>query len=166
MKSFYDKTDFPWFQVFEDNVEVIRDECLAVKDEFITWPEPDYHNGLWNVYGLFDYPIGSTELAHKAPRTAALIKEHVPLHGTAAFSVLRAGAEIYSHRGLVSAYTRMHLPLVVPEGELGFTVRGETRKWQYGKTWAFNDRLQHAAFNKSDQDRYILLIDFKRTPKT
>jgi ornithine lipid ester-linked acyl 2-hydroxylase len=42
------------------------------------------------------------------------------------------------------------------------TVAGETRTWIEGKCLVFDDTSVHEAWNKSDSDRLILLLDFLR----
>jgi aspartyl/asparaginyl beta-hydroxylase (cupin superfamily) len=48
--------------------------------------------------------------------------------------------------------------LVVPEG-CGFRVGGETREWRPGQAWAFDDTIEHEAWNDSDKPRAILILD-------
>ena len=48
----------------------------------------------------------------------------------------------------------VHLPLIVPEG-CGFRVGAETRTWQVGTAWAFDDTIEHEAWNDSDSPRAI-----------
>jgi aspartyl/asparaginyl beta-hydroxylase (cupin superfamily) len=50
------------------------------------------------------------------------------------------------------------LPLIVPDG-CAFRVGGETRAWEEGKAWAFDDTIDHEAWNRSDQLRAILIFD-------
>jgi aspartyl/asparaginyl beta-hydroxylase (cupin superfamily) len=52
----------------------------------------------------------------------------------------------------------VHLPLIVPPG-CRFRVGGETREWEVGKAWVFDDTIEHEAFNDSDEPRVILIFD-------
>ena len=52
----------------------------------------------------------------------------------------------------------MHLPLIVPPG-CGFRVGGETRLWEEGKAFAFDDTIEHEAWNDSDAPRAVLIFD-------
>jgi aspartyl/asparaginyl beta-hydroxylase (cupin superfamily) len=54
--------------------------------------------------------------------------------------------------------TTVHLPLVVPDG-CGFRVGAETRTLEVGKAWAFDDTIEHEAWNDSDEPRAILILD-------
>jgi aspartyl/asparaginyl beta-hydroxylase (cupin superfamily) len=52
----------------------------------------------------------------------------------------------------------VHLPLIVPDG-CEFRVGGETRPWRIGKAFAFDDTIEHEAWNRSNEDRAVLIID-------
>jgi len=38
-------------------------------------------------------------------------------------------------------------------------VGNDTREWQEGKAWVFDDTIEHEAWNDSDQTRVILLFE-------
>ena len=50
------------------------------------------------------------------------------------------------------------VPLIVPPG-CRFRVGGETRTWQEGVALAFDDTIDHEAWNDSDQLRVVLIFD-------
>ena len=52
----------------------------------------------------------------------------------------------------------MHLPLIVPAG-CQFRVGGETRQWRVGEAFAFDDTIEHEAWNRSGERRAVLIID-------
>jgi aspartyl/asparaginyl beta-hydroxylase (cupin superfamily) len=52
----------------------------------------------------------------------------------------------------------VHLPLIVPE-KCGFRVGGETREWEVGTAFAFDDTIEHEAWNDSDHHRAVLIFD-------
>lgn len=80
---------------------------------------------------------------------------------TAMFSLLRPGARIAPHTGMVNTRLTCHLPLVVPPG-CGFRVGNETREWEVGKLLIFDDSIEHEAWNNSDRDRVVLIFDIWR----
>ena len=51
-----------------------------------------------------------------------------------------------------------HLPLIVPAG-CGFRVGASTREWRIGEAFAFDDTIEHEAWNESDELRVVLIID-------
>ena len=52
----------------------------------------------------------------------------------------------------------VHLPLIVP-ADCGFRVGGETRAWVEGEAFAFDDTIEHEAWNESNQPRVVLILD-------
>jgi len=77
---------------------------------------------------------------------------------TAFFSVLRPRTHLPAHTGVSNVRAIIHLPLVVPAG-CRFRVGGETREWRAGEAWAFDDTIEHEAWNDSDELRAILIFD-------
>lgn len=103
------------------------------------------------------------EACARAPRTAALVESlplcRIPGRAPAVFfSILKAGSNIPPHTGVTNVRSIVHLPLVVPEN-CGFRVGGETREWRVGEAFAFDDTIEHEAWNRSGQDRAVLIID-------
>jgi len=50
------------------------------------------------------------------------------------------------------------LPLIVP-GNCQFRVGGEIREWREGEAFAFDDTIEHEAWNDSDRPRVVLIFD-------
>ena len=74
------------------------------------------------------------------------------------FSVLSSGTHILPHTGVSNSRVVVHLPLVLP-GQCALTVAGIEREWQKGQLLIFDDTFEHEAWNRSDSDRVILLMD-------
>lgn len=55
---------------------------------------------------------------------------------------------------------RCHLPLIIPNEELcAIRVGDEVRHWKEGELMIFDDSFEHEAWNKSDEDRIVLMFD-------
>jgi aspartyl/asparaginyl beta-hydroxylase (cupin superfamily) len=74
------------------------------------------------------------------------------------FSLLRPKTRIPPHTGVTNSRAIVHLPLTIPEG-CGFRVGGETRPWIEGRPFAFDDTIEHEAWNDSDSIRTVLILD-------
>jgi aspartyl/asparaginyl beta-hydroxylase (cupin superfamily) len=74
------------------------------------------------------------------------------------FSILEPHTRIPPHTGSSNVRATVHLPLVVPGG-CGFRVGAETRIVEAGKAWAFDDTIEHEAWNDSAEPRAILILD-------
>ena len=57
---------------------------------------------------------------------------------------------------------RLHYGVEIPDGDITFTVKGEEKKWENGKCFAFNDFYEHGGWNNTDYDRIILIVDLDR----
>lgn len=69
--------------------------------------------------------------------------------------------KIFTHRGDKNII-RLHLGLIIPEGDIGFCVRGVYKKWKEGKCLAFNDFYEHMGWNNTQKERIILIVDLDR----
>jgi aspartate beta-hydroxylase len=176
--EYFDREHFPWLPELEAETDVIRAEVmeLLASDDpglspYVTMPPgtPENiwtelnHNPAWSALHLWKDGERVEGACARAPRTAQIV-ERLPLAGipgrapTVFFSILRAGKHIPPHNGVTNTRTIIHLPLIVPAG-CAFRVGGETREWREGEAFAFDDTIEHEAWNRSDQDRAVLILD-------
>ncbi|HEV2864991.1 MAG TPA: aspartyl/asparaginyl beta-hydroxylase domain-containing protein, partial [Allosphingosinicella sp.] len=126
------------------------------------WAELN-HSRRWSAWFLWEDGVKNDVNCARCPATAAAL-EAVPLLDlpgkgpTAMFSILEPRTRIPPHTGSNNVRTTVHLPLIVPEG-CGFRVGAESRQWQVGTAWAFDDTIEHEAWNDSDAPRAILIFD-------
>ena len=117
----------------------------------------------WSALHLWRDGKRIDEACARAPKTAKIV-EKLPLAGipgrapTVFFSILQAGKHIRPHTGVTNTRTIIHLPLIVPP-DCAFRVGGETREWVEGRAFAFDDTIEHEAWNRSEQDRAVLILD-------
>ena len=176
--EFFDREHFPWLSELEAATAEIRAELetiLAMPEARIE-PYVDMAPGTpqnkwtpldksldWGSLHLWRDGRKFEEACELAPRTAAIL-EGMPLcqipgrAPTVFFSILKAGAHIPPHTGVTNTRTIVHLPLIVP-GQCEFRVGGETREWREGEAFAFDDTIEHEAWNRSDEDRAVLILD-------
>ena len=176
--EFFARESFPWLGEVEAATDAIREELVAALNEDQSGIEPyiAFEEGLplrqwkelnnsrrWGAYFLWNQ--GRSETAHlkRCPRTAAALAKvpqvNIPGRGpTAFFSILEARTKIPAHTGVTNTRVTVHVPLIVPPG-CGFRVGGETREWQVGTGWVFDDTIEHEAWNDSDAPRAILIFD-------
>jgi beta-hydroxylase len=162
LKAVYDKTDYPFLAELERHWEVFRDECLAIQDKFVRWPAHGYVNGEWSIFHMLEEPDGKPrEAALKlCPRSTELALTIVPRPGTAGFFRLGPQTHLRAHADKKPNVLRLHLALVVPDGDIGFRVRDHSLRWTAGKTFAFPDSFEHTAWNMTEEPRYVFLCDF------
>ena len=123
-------------------------------------------NESWTSAYLWQNGAPDTDVMACCPETVKLM-ESLPLtkiNGLAPsvlFSKLNAGATIAPHTGMLNARLICHLPLMVPP-ECGLRVGQDERQVKRGEGWAFDDSINHEAWNRSDEERIILLFDVWR----
>jgi aspartate beta-hydroxylase len=178
--EFFERSDFPWLDALEAGTDVMREELLAALADpgsdaeivpYVDYPSdkpldqwrPLNRSKQWSAYYLLKDGVRANSHLARCPRTAALL-EAAPLADvpgqapTAFFSMLQPRTRIPPHTGVTNARLVCHVPLVVPPG-CGFRVGSETRHWERGKAWVFDDTIEHEAWNDSNEPRYILIID-------
>ena len=176
--EFFDRHHFGWFAELEAGASAIRDELdalMAASDDLLrpyvrldegtpanAWSELDGSLD-WGACFLYEYGVPNAAVIERCPATAALV-ERLPLAripGRAPnvfFSLLRPGRRIPPHTGVTNTRAIVHLALDVPPG-CGFRVGGETRDWVEGQAFAFDDTIEHEAWNDSDRRRAVLILD-------
>ena len=177
---FHDRAAFPFLDALEAATGDIRGELHAVmsggpafepyvrsdpgrprRDQAGMLDNPD-----WGAFYLWKDGERIEENAARCPRTMRAL-ESVPLcrvtnrSPSVLFSLLRPGAHIPAHNGMVNTRLVCHLPLIVPPG-CEFRVGNETRPWVEGEAWVFDDTIEHEAWNRSAETRVILLFEIWR----
>lgn len=74
------------------------------------------------------------------------------------FSRLQPGAHIPPHTGLTNSRLTVHLPLIVPD-DCEIRVGDAMHQWIEGKITAFDDSYEHEAWNRSNEDRVVLIFE-------
>jgi beta-hydroxylase len=158
----FDKQDFAFTRVLESNWLLIRKELeQLVKEDFVPWPEKFLYEKDWRVFGLYAFGSKIPVNCQLCPETTRIV-ESIPGMTTAGFSALAAGTHIKPHVGYSHAVLRCHLGLIVPDEACMIRVGEQAKKWQEGKCLIFDDTILHEAWNFSDSNRVVLLIDFAK----
>lgn len=72
--------------------------------------------------------------------------------------MLTPDSHILLHRGVTNTRTVVHLPLLVP-ADSALNVGGELHVWREGEAVAYDDTYEHEAWNCSEYNRVIVLMD-------
>ena len=174
--EFYDRDDFPWLDSIEAATDDIRAELISVLADgpsslqpYISQQGPQEewrelnNSRRWGVFYFWQAGIEHPENTVRCPKTIEALKAwprcDLPGSGpSAVFSILDAKTRIPPHTGVNNARLIVHLPLIVPTG-CGFRVGAETREWEPGKAFVFDDTIEHEAWNDSDVPRAVMIFD-------
>ena len=175
--EFYDREEFPWLDRIEAATPDIRAELIEVLAGGPTALEPyvsmqgkpqdawrELNNSRrWGVFFLWKAGEACRDNMAKCPKTVEALESwprcDLPGSGpTAVFSILDAKTRIPPHSGVNNARLIVHVPLIVPPG-CGFRVGAETRGWEPGSAFVFDDTIEHEAWNNSDAPRAVLILD-------
>ncbi len=176
--QFFPREQFPWLDAVEAATDAMLEELegvLAGQEAFSPYMRqvpnaPRSQDPLVDSLDWSTCPLlkggEETPAAAQCPRTmAALVDAPLPRIPASSpdvlFSQLKSGAHILPHTGATNTRLICHLPLIAPAG-CRFRVGNETRAWEKGKAWVFDDTIDHEAWNDSLQKRVILMFDIWR----
>ncbi len=162
-RPWHDPRDFPLVRYLESSYPAIRAEILALADtRFHRESERIARTGDWDVAFFYERGRRHDEVCAACPVTAHGIEAHPTIRTAAGLvyvSRMRAATHISSHRGPTNLRVRCHLAIKVPTGDCAIRVADRTRRWQEGKCLVFDDYLDHEAWNHTDEDRIVLIVD-------
>lgn len=178
--QFYDTAEFNWVAGLEAKTADIKRELMGVLEDHAAFrpylerhdsqPNVKSHklvgNDDWSAFYLWKDGERVEENCERCPVTAAAF-ENIPLDRlpgqapSVLFSLLKPGAHIPPHHGLINTRLICHLPVLVP-GPAWLRVGCETHYWQEGKVCIFDDSIEHEAKNDGNEIRVVLLFDIWR----
>jgi aspartyl/asparaginyl beta-hydroxylase (cupin superfamily) len=177
-REFHPREEHPWLENLEAATEAIAAELNAVmsaeRAELVPYIQYEQHAAMaqwrelnqsrdWTAIHLIrNGNIVEANTRH-CPATMTLLgslpQPDIPGAGpNAMFSLLAPNTTIPAHVGVNNTRLVCHLPLIVPEG-CWFRVGAETRFWERGKAFLFDDTIEHEAANPSDQLRVVFIFD-------
>lgn len=176
--EFHDRRHFPWIGDLEAALPTIRAEfdALMATEAAALVPYVQYPQDVplrqwralnqsrdWTAIHLLENGRTVEQNARHCPWTMELLRSlpqpRVPGQSpNAMFSLLAPKTRIPPHTGVSNTRLVCHLPLIVPPG-CGFRVGAETRAWEVGKAWVFDDTIEHEAWNDSSELRVVLIFD-------
>jgi len=175
--EFFDRRHFPWMAELEAKSDIIAAEFRELWrgaegfSPYVTLKDGTPENKWssldksldWSAYFFWRHGERVEEAYARCPETGKII-DSLPIcdipgrSPSVFFSTLRPHTRLPAHTGVTNVRAIVHLPLVIPPG-CGFRVGGETREWKYGTAFAFDDTIDHEAWNDSDEPRAILIFD-------
>jgi len=156
---------FPELELFKNNLEIIKNELMqniGVMQDWLLKDKNDKFYSKHTIIPIYGYKRWS-KYSKDFPLITELIKKIKKIE-TCCFLKLAKNSRLDKHYGYnpSSNYIlRSHLGLKVPQN-CGMWVDNEIKMHQEGEWLTFDDSKLHTAFNNSEIDRYILLVDLLR----
>ena len=164
-KWFYTLDETPELKILETNYATILEELNNLRKSTSRkyWWEtfPDYvgenSKSKWQVFSFQFFGIKHPLNCSLCPKTYAILKQ-IPHLISADFSYLPANIHIKPHKGFTQMVLRAHLGLIIPD-KCGIRVGDEIKTWEKGKMLIFDDSFEHEAWNESEDERFVLMLD-------
>ena len=154
----------------------------STKDATRQEGEHKMHDGDWSWHTYISKGQRRREFTYYCPTTSTMLDQLVGADlmldtpfSFCFFSTLHAQASIAPHTAPCNLRLRFHLPLVVPKlridadaddesggmgtPQCGMRIAGSQVEWEEGKALVFDDSYEHEVWNRTDEDRVVLLWD-------
>ncbi len=165
--EFFPSDVFDWTKHSKSVAEQVKGELLEylqnhhLQAYFNTTMSEDVRK--WKTVSLKWWGLEFYQNQKHFPKTTRFINS-IPGLVSASFNLLEPHSRIFPHCGDTNGIYRCHLGLEIPGGlpECGFRVVDEKRAWKEGEWLIFIDAQEHEAWNNTESNRYILVIDIIR----
>lgn len=167
----FDRKLLPFAEQYEAAYADIKAEMLQVFHSENAFKPFSQHEddvltqgGNWNAFFFYRHGIRFDDNHQACPKTSAALAKlplvHIADHAPeTCFSLMTANTHILPHRGVTNSRVVLHLGLTIPDNcRLNLCDITEL-SWQEGNTFAFDDTYLHEAWNKSSENRVVLLTD-------
>jgi hypothetical protein len=143
--------------------------CAQAGDQY---PALTAHRGVilrnnWNVPGYKhcgNLDKIEKDLAINFPTAYSMLEKFGNSCSYASYALLDAHSVIRRHTDIENrnnSVVHIHVPLIVPIGDVGFEVAGEEVHWD--DIFAFDNQQLHSAWNNTNKQRLIFIVDLPRT---
>ena len=163
IKEFLDFHD-NWYELDQDVKGVLVNNFGGNINERLTYP------AAWKT-SWFRYEnkhggeaIVNTENLENFPTIKKILTELDGKIGHLSYSIMEPNTVINRHtdpENRTSDYLRVHIPLIIPKGDVFLEVNGEEIDWN--EPFGFNNQYPHSAHNYSSERRLVLMIDILRS---
>eukprot|EP00667_Euglena_gracilis_P005144 EG_transcript_5175 len=171
----WENADIAWAGRLEEQWKTIQAElkkAVDSGDEWVVdqkhegWIFPNRHGGSdaygpeWKILNIMERGQWNEASMRLFPETCRILREaEIPLM-EAEFACLPAESYITPHSDGWNFMLTAHLPLLLPRrsSAYGLSVGDCTTKWKEGELLLFDSSFLHEAYNRSMEDRYVLLL--------
>ena len=138
---------------FKENLNSWKNLALKYETRTPTWADDQ----------KYDLEKENPEWATQYPTAMYLTKKYGEYCPISLYSVIGPRTILHRHTGPENRsgkYIRIHIPLIVPKGDIFLEVNGEKVDWS--DLVGFNNQLAHSSWNLSNEYRLNFMIDLDR----
>ncbi|MFT5451794.1 MAG: hypothetical protein ACI9N9_001280 [Enterobacterales bacterium] len=120
------------------------------------------NNSDWSSLTVF---AAGKLLVNKADKLLSLLHDKFeladckPMGPEVMISILKPGTYIGPHYGISNIKQTLHIPIVLPEGDLAIKIGGIEKQWSNDYPLIFDDTFLHEAWNNTLEKRIVLIVD-------
>ena len=120
----------------------------------------------WNALGFknMETQYVNEELRERYPTAFKILDYFGDEIKSASYSSMEPQMILRRHTGhenKEALRVRVHIPLIIPKGDIGFECHGKAVHWD--DVFAFNNQKSHSAWNFTDSRRLVFIIDLLRS---
>ena len=162
-QPWHEPQGFSLVSYLESHFSEIQAEILALDPaRFHRESERIKRSGDWDVAFLYERGRRRAEVCRALPVSTRGVEAYPTMRtmsGLIYASRMRGGTHIAAHRGPTNLRVRCHLAITVPVGDCAIRVGDDTRVWREGSCLVFDDSFEHEAWNHTERDRIVLIVD-------
>jgi len=165
---------------FSNEIEIYQNEIRTIENLNMFWISWEYYQNLifdpknmrWRIIPICsclptnkpENMIWITNCERFIPKIYNFVRSLKNVK-SAVISRMGKNVKLHVHQGwecIANHILRCQLPIIVEKEKSGLIVNGELVYHNPKEYIIFDDSINHTGFNESENDRYILIIDFKR----
>ncbi len=166
----YDVNKFTYKDYINGKIPELKEEFLKVNGLDTTdvplypagsYAELDVHKK-WKMLVIKNMGEWDLENAQKFPVVKSLADYFGDSCRSIGISILDPGAEVLPHTDTEEGfedYLIIHVPLIIPLGDCGFTENGINGKWIEGECFILDVSKPHSVWNFTEDPRVVILIE-------
>ncbi len=162
-KPWYDPRDFSVARRLEQAYAEIRSEAERVApSSYYEEAEEIGRVGNWQVCMFYEQRRRDDYICGQCPTIASILDSDPCVRrssGLIYLSKMASRTHIAPHQAGTNMRLRCHLAISIPTGDCAIRVGDRVRQWDEGKCMVFDDTFEHEVWNRTDQERLVLLID-------
>lgn len=155
-----------FIQSIIDNKDIMFEEykgCRHRDIPLLDWEEEQQMHHGWRALPLWWMHKACKTIQKSMPITTRLLTKG-PGHRATSWVKLNAHTKTpkHAHHDWGNKII-LHLPTIVPPGDVGFWIDGNIHRWKVGELFAFKTNQEHYGFNNTEGTRLMFVMEFDDT---